>query len=64
MIKIKKEELLKDTIDYEDYSENVYKLTVEELKKEGLLQCGGCCTKDSNKNAKCSGCNKKNNCKK
>lgn len=35
MIKIYKEELLKNTIDYEEYSENVCKLTLEELKKKG-----------------------------
>lgn len=49
MIKIYKEELLKNTIDYEEYSENVCKLTLEELKKEGLLECGGCCLKGENK---------------
>lgn len=43
MIKIKKEELLKDSIDYEDYTKNICVLTVEELKKEGLLECEGCC---------------------
>ncbi|AJG98071.1 hypothetical protein LF65_01459 [Clostridium beijerinckii] len=64
MIKIYKEELLKNTIDYEEYSENVCKLTLEELKKEGLLECGGCCLKGANKKGKCSSCNSKNSCKK
>lgn len=45
MIEIKKEELLKNTIDYEDYSENICIPTAEELKKAGLLQCGGGCSK-------------------
>ena len=45
MIKIYKEKLLKNTIDYEEYSENIFKLTLEELKNEGLLECGGCCLK-------------------
>ncbi|WP_026889347.1 hypothetical protein [Clostridium beijerinckii] len=64
MIEIYKEDLLKDTIDYEEYSENVCKLTLEELKKEGLLKCGGCCLKGENKKDKCSSCNSKNSCKK
>jgi hypothetical protein len=64
MIKISKENLLKDTIDYEEYSENVCKLTVEELKEEGLLQCGGCCLNKEEKKDKCNGCKSKNSCKK
>ena len=66
MIKIYKEELLKNTIDYEEYSENICKLTLEELKDAGLLKCGGCCLKgDKNeKKNKCTGCKNKNSCKK
>jgi hypothetical protein len=64
MIKIAKEELLKNTIDYEDYSENVCSLTVEELKEAGLLQCGGCCLKGDKNHSNCSGCKNKNGCKK
>ena len=64
MIKISKEDLLKNTIDYEEYSENVCKLTIEELREEGLLQCGGCCLKGENKKDKCANCGTKNNCKK
>lgn len=64
MIKIAKEELLKNTIDYEDYSENICSLTVEELKEAGLLQCGGCCLKDEKSHSKCNGCKSKHSCKK
>ena len=64
MIKIYKEELLKNTIDYEEYSENICKLTVEELKDEGLLKCGGCCLKEEKNKNKCIGCNTKDSCKK
>ena len=49
---IKKEEILKSTPEYEEYSENEAKLTVAELKELGLLTCncscgkkGGCCKK-------------------
>ncbi|OOM75534.1 hypothetical protein CLPUN_32050 [Clostridium puniceum] len=59
MIKISKENLLKDTIDYEEYSENVCTLTLEELKEAGMLQCGGCCLKGENKNSNCNGCKSK-----
>lgn len=64
MIKIAKEELLKATIDYEDYSENICSLTIEELKEAGLLQCGGCCLKNDKKHNNCSGCKNKYSCKK
>lgn len=50
MIQIKREDLLKNSIDYEDYSENICVLSIEELRKEGLLQCGGCSGNG------CSGC--------
>lgn len=64
MIKIKKEELLKNVPDYEDYSENICVLSIEEMKAEGLLKCGGCCSdkekgckdKNSKKCSECSGC--------
>lgn len=57
MIKIKKEELLKNSPDYEEYSENVCTLTIEEMREAGLLTCGGCCSK---KNKGFSGeCSKK-----
>lgn len=49
MIEIQKEDLLKDTIDYEEYSDNIYRLTVDELREEGLLKCNGCCSKDGEK---------------
>ena len=60
MIEIKKEELLKNTIDYEDYSENVCIPTLDELKKAGLIQCGKNCSKCRCKsNGGCSGCKNK-----
>lgn len=62
MIEIKKEDLLKNTIDYEDYTENIYKIEVEELIKEGLLKCGGCCLKGESKENKCGNCKSKNSC--
>ena len=57
MIEIKREELLKNTIDYEEYSENICNLTFEELKEAGLIQCGSNCSLCScRKNGNCSGC--------
>ena len=41
-------DILKDKPDYEDYSENEVKLTIEEMREFGLLKCGGCCSKKSN----------------
>lgn len=64
MIKIEKEDLLKNTIDYEEYSENICKLTLEELKEEGLLKCGGCCLKKEEKKGRCNNCRNKNSCNK
>jgi len=64
MIKIYKEELLKNTIDYEEYSENICELTLGELKDAGLLKCGGCCLKENEKKNKCTGCKDKGSCKK
>lgn len=58
MIEIKKEDLLKDSVDYEDYSENICTLSIEELRKEGLIKCGGCSGCNSSKD-KCCSCNKK-----
>lgn len=64
MIEIKKDilndDLLKDSIDYEDYSENICTLTIEEMKAEGLLKCGGCCSKG--RGSGCSTCSSKNKC--
>ena len=64
MVEIYKEKLLKDSIDYEEYSENIYKLTLEELKEAGLLKCGGCCLKEEKNKNNCSGCKDKDGCKK
>lgn len=64
MIEIKKDilndDLLKDSIDYEDYSENICTLTIQEMKAEGLLKCGGCCSKGGGSG--CSTCGSKNKC--
>ena len=64
MIEIKMDELLKDTLEYEDYSENICNLSIEELKKEGLIKCGGCCRKDKSGKNSCQECKNKKNCKK
>lgn len=65
MIEIKKDDftqdLLKDSIDYEDYSENVCVLTIEEMREEGLLKCGGCCSSKGGSGG-CSSCSSKKNC--
>ena len=63
MIEIKREndDLLKESIDYEDYSENICILTVEEMRAEGLLKCGGCCSSKGG-GSKCSSCSSKNQC--
>lgn len=56
----KKGSILKDTPDYEQYTENEAVLTLEEQKEFGLLKCGGCCSKKSSGccSEKSSGCNK------
>lgn len=64
MVEIKKDELLKNSPDYEDYSENICNLSIEELRKEGLVQCGGCCSKGTDKISSCEGCKNKQSCKK
>ena len=45
MINIKAEDLLKDAPEYESYDKNEAKLTIEELRENGLMKCGGCCSK-------------------
>lgn len=44
MIEIKREELLKSTRDYEDYTENIAQLSIGDLRDLGLIKCGGCCS--------------------
>lgn len=56
-----REDILKDKPDYEDYSENEVKLTIEEMRDLGMLRCGGCCTNRDNGKSKCGGCNKSKN---
>lgn len=58
---VNKENILKDKPDYEDYTKNEVKLSIKELRDLGLLNCGGCCSKNSGNN-KCSGCNKVKKC--
>lgn len=57
MLNIEKEDLLKSTPEYEDYSENEAKLSVKELRDYGLLKCGGCCSKKDGKSS--CGCSRK-----
>lgn len=55
MIEIKKDDILKASPDYEDYTKNEVKLTQEELKELGLCEAkksccgksGGCCSTGS-----------------
>lgn len=57
-----KEDILKDKPDYEAYSENEVKLTIEEMRDLGMLKCGGCCSTKGSSNKKCNGCNKVKKC--
>lgn len=54
MIELEKEDLLKNTIDYEEYSENICNPTKEELSKAGMIKCGDC--------SRGCGCKIKGNC--
>lgn len=51
--------MLKDTPDYEPYSENEVKLSIKEMRELGLIKCGGCCNKGGGACDKRKGCNKK-----
>lgn len=44
MENFKNEDILKSTPDYEDYTDNEAKLSVQEMRDLGLLKCGGCCS--------------------
>lgn len=57
-----REDVLKDKPDYEEYTENEVKLTIEEMRSLGMLRCGGCCSNKGRSNNKCSGCNKSKKC--
>lgn len=57
MIKIKTEDLLKATPEYEAYDQNEAQLTVEELREYGLIKCGGCCSTKGGKSS--CGCGSK-----
>ncbi|WP_300382028.1 hypothetical protein [Clostridium sp.] len=54
MMEVGKEELLKSTRDYEDYTENIAQLSIGDLRDLGLIKCGGCCSSGGS-NKKC-GC--------
>lgn len=43
MIHLEKDTLLKDTIEYEEYTKNEAKLTDEEKRALGIKVCSGCC---------------------
>ena len=53
----KRENVLKDTPEYEAYSENEVKLTIEEMRGLGLVSCDGCCSKNKGGCSKKKGCN-------
>lgn len=61
MIKIEKKSFLKDTPDYEEYTENVANLTTEEMEELGIK--AGCCKTKGKNGCGCSSgkgcCNKK-----
>ncbi len=57
-----REDILKDTPDYEAYSENEVKLTIEEMRGLGMLKCGGCCSSKGDSKQKCGGCNSGKKC--
>lgn len=52
MLRIEKKTYLKDTVEYEEYSENVAKLTDKEKEELGIRTCGGCCKRKENKKSK------------
>ena len=54
-------DILKDKPEYEDYSENEAKLTIEEMRELGILRCGGCCSSGKN-NKGCNKCSKGKKC--
>lgn len=52
----KKENILKDTPEYESYSNNEAKLSAEEMKELGSFGCSkGCCSKSLNNSNGCCG---------
>lgn len=59
MIEFKKEELLKNTIDYEEYSENICNPTVDELREVGIFICQGCGGCGCKSKGDCFGCKSK-----
>lgn len=52
MLRIEKKTHLKDTVEYEEYSENVAKLTDKEKEELGIRTCGGCCKKRKHEKSK------------
>lgn len=51
----KSKEILKDSPDYEEYTVNEVKLSLEEMRELGYLKCGGCCSSGG-------GCSTKKGC--
>ena len=42
MIQIKKEEILKESQEYEDYCDNIYELTEDDIKEGKISKNGNC----------------------
>lgn len=59
---IRREEILKNTPDYDQYTENEAILSIEEMRELGLMKCGGCCSRKNNDNNQCRGCQKSKKC--
>lgn len=55
----KRENMLKDTPDYEPYSENEVRLSIKEMRELGLIKCGGCCNNGHGGCGNGKSCNKK-----
>ena len=58
----KYKDILKNKPDYEEYTANEVKLSVEEMRELGLLKCGGCCNSTGGCCNSTGGCSKKNKC--
>ncbi|MEG1002532.1 hypothetical protein [Clostridium sp.] len=43
MIRIDKKTHLRDSMEYEDYSNNIANLSNKEKEELGIKTCGGCC---------------------
>lgn len=52
---IKREDILKESPEYEEYDKNEVKLSIQELKELGIIKCGGCSSKKQCSSCKCTG---------